>query len=244
MIIMEDVCFEYENKTKALNHVNLKIENSEFVFIIGDSGAGKSSIFKLITREQLATTGKVIVNKQDLSKISRKKLPFFKRKIGMVFQDFRLLDNMTIFDNVAFVLRVTGYSNNYIKQRVPRVLELVSLSHKADKMPHEISGGEQQRVAIARAIASNPPILIADEPTGNIDPDLSYQIMKILFDLNKYLKVTTIVVTHEHDMVRHFGKRIIKINKGQVEFDKIVNKDTETYDSANPAINKTLEVNI
>lgn len=227
MIVMEDVCFEYENKTKALNHINLKIENSEFVFIVGKSGAGKSSLFKLITREQIATTGRVIVDKQDLSKLNRKKIPFFRRKIGMVFQDFRLLDNMNIFDNVAFVLRVTGYSNKYIKQRVPRVLEMVSLSNKAKKFPREISGGEQQRVAIARAIASNPPILIADEPTGNIDPDLSYQIMKVLFDLNKYLQVTTIVVTHEHDIVRHFGKRVIGINKGKIEFDKIVEVENE-----------------
>ncbi len=227
MIILEDVCFEYENKTRALNHINLKIDKSEFVFIIGQSGAGKSTIFKLITREHVATTGRLLVEKQDISKLSRKKIPFFKRKIGMVFQDFRLINNMSIFDNVAFVLRVTGYSSKYIKQRVPRVLEMVSLSNKLNKFPYEISGGEQQRVAIARAIASNPPILIADEPTGNIDPELSYQIMKVLFDLNKYLKVTTIVVTHEHEMVRHFGKRVIGMSQGKIEFDKKIEVDDE-----------------
>lgn len=227
MISMDDVCFEYENKTRALNHINLKIENSEFVFIIGESGAGKSSLFKLITRERVATTGRVIVNKKDLSKLTRKQVPFFRRKIGMVFQDFRLLDNMNVFDNVAFVLRVTSYSNNYIKQRVPRVLEMVNLSSKAKKFPKELSGGEQQRVAIARAIASNPPILIADEPTGNIDPDMSYQIMGLLFDLNKYLQVTTIVITHEHNIVRHFGKRVIKIEKGKIKFDKIIEVENE-----------------
>ena len=215
MIVMEDVCFEYENKTRALNHINLKINKSEFVFIIGDSGAGKSSIFKLITREQIATTGRVIVNEQDLSKLNRKKIPFFRRKIGMVFQDFRLLDNMTIFDNVAFVLRVTGYSNNYIKQRVPRVLELVSLSNKADKMPHEISGGEQQRVAIARAIASNPPILIADEPTGNLDPITAGEIFKTLNEINAR-GTTVLVVTHAKDIVDSMGKRVIALDQGKV----------------------------
>lgn len=220
MICMKNVNLTYDNGTCAIKNLDLEINDGEFVFIIGQSGAGKSSIFKLLTREVVATDGLIVVNDQNLSRLKPKQIPYYKRTIGMIFQDFRLIPNMTVFDNVAFVLRVTNYSLRYIKKRVPAVLEMVDLLNEADKFPNELSGGEQQRVAIARSIASNPPILIADEPTGNIDPALSEKIVKLLYDINKYLGVTLIMVTHDHEIVNNFGGRVIKINDGQIEEDR------------------------
>ncbi len=222
MIYMEDVCFGYDNYNNVLENINLKVEDGEFVFIIGKSGAGKSSLFKLLSHEYKPTSGKLIVNGQDLSNLSRKQVPYYRRRIGMVFQDFRLINKMTVFNNVAFVLRVTNYSSRYIKKRVPDILKMVNLSDKANKYPHELSGGEQQRVAIARALASSPPILIADEPTGNIDPGLSHQLIKLLIDINKYLGVTVIIITHEHNLVKDFGKRVIEIENGRIKIDKLI----------------------
>ncbi len=222
MIDMQDVCFDYENGTHALDHVDLKVDSGEFLFVVGQSGAGKSSLLKLITRENVATQGKVIVNGYDLGALTKNEVPYFRRTMGMIFQDFRLIPTMTVFDNVAFVLRVTNHSNKYIKNRVPYVLHLVDLTDKAQKYPHEISGGEQQRVAIARALASDPPFIIADEPTGNVDPALSLQIVELLVDINRYCGTTIMLVTHEHELVRHFGGRVVSIENGQIAFDEVI----------------------
>lgn len=227
MISMKDVCFDYDNGTRALYNVNLNIENGEFVFVVGQSGAGKSSMLKLLTRENVATTGEVIINNYNLGNLNKKEIPYFRRTVGMVFQDFRLIPGMTVFDNVAFVLRVTNYSNKYISTRVPYVLDLVNLSDSANKFPSELSGGEQQRVAIARALAGDPPILIADEPTGNIDPELSLQIVELLVDINKYCGTTIVVVTHEHEIVRYFGGRVVSIENGQIAFDEVIGGEHE-----------------
>ncbi len=227
MISMKDVCFDYDNGTRALYNVNLNIENGEFVFVVGQSGAGKSSMLKLLTRENVATTGEVIINNYNLGSLSKKEIPYFRRTVGMVFQDFRLIPGMTVFDNVAFVLRVTNFSNKYISTRVPYVLDLVNLSDSANKYPSELSGGEQQRVAIARALAGDPPILIADEPTGNIDPELSLQIVELLVDINKYCGTTIVVVTHEHEIVRYFGGRVVSIEDGQIAFDEVIGGEHE-----------------
>ncbi len=228
MIHMEDVCFGYDLYHNVLDNINLNIEDGEFVFIIGKSGAGKSSLFKLLSHEYKPTSGKLIVNGQDLVNLPRKKVPFYRRSVGMVFQDFRLINKMTVFDNVAFVLRVTNHSTRYIKKRVPDVLSMVNLSNKADKYPGELSGGEQQRIAIARALASSPSLLIADEPTGNIDPELSQQLIKVLIDINKYLGVTIIVITHEHNLIKNFNKRVIEIENGTIKRDIIPTPEKDT----------------
>lgn len=227
MISMKNVCFDYCNGTRALHNINLNIEDGEFVFVVGQSGAGKSSMLKLLTRENVATTGDVVINNYNLGNLNKKKIPYFRRTVGMVFQDFRLIPGMTVFDNVAFVLRVTNYSNKYISTRVPYVLDLVNLSESADKFPGELSGGEQQRVAIARALAGDPPILIADEPTGNIDPELSLQIVELLIDINRYCGTTIVVVTHEHEIVRYFGGRVVSIENGQIAFDEVIGGEHE-----------------
>ncbi len=227
MIYMEDVCFGYDPYNDVLRDINLKVKKGEFFFIIGRSGSGKSSFFKLLSLEYRPSSGKLIVNGQNLVSLSRKKVPYYRRSVGMVFQDFRLINKMTVFDNVAFVLRVTNYSSRYIKKRVPDILDMVNLSGKANKYPTELSGGEQQRIAIARALASNPPILIADEPTGNIDPVMSYQIVKLLVDLNKYLGVTVIVITHEHNLVKDFGKRVVRIEDKTIKFDGVIKPQNE-----------------
>ena len=227
MIEMEDVCFGYDPYNNVLENINLKIKNGEFVFMIGKSGAGKSSIFKLLSHEYKPTSGSLIVNGYNLVSLSKKKVPYYRRNIGMVFQDFRLINNMTVFNNVAFVLRVTNYSTRYIKKRVPDVLKMVNLSSKANRFPNELSGGEQQRIAIARALASSPPLLIADEPTGNVDPILSYQIIKLLVEINKYLNVTILVITHEHNLIKDFGKRVVEIENGKIKYDKILEVENE-----------------
>lgn len=227
MISMKDVCFDYDNGTRALYNLNLNIENGEFVFVVGQSGAGKSSMLKLLTRENVATKGEVIINNYNLGNLNKKEIPYFRRTVGMVFQDFRLIPGMTVFDNVAFVLRVTNYSNKYISTRIPYVLDLVNLLDSANKFPSELSGGEQQRVAIARALVGDPPILIADEPTGNIDPELSLQIVELLVDINKYCGTTIVVVTHEHEIVRYFGGRVVSIEDGQIAFDEVIGGEHE-----------------
>lgn len=222
MIDLKNVNFSYENGVKALNNLSLHIDDGEFIFVVGQSGAGKSSLLKILTRENVAQSGQVYVNGFNLNRIKEDKLPFYRRSVGMIFQDFRLIPNMTVFDNVAFVLRVTNHSTRYLKNRVPYVLELVNLTDKANKYPNELSGGEQQRVAIARALASNPPFIIADEPTGNIDPALSFQIVELLIDINKFCKTTIMMVTHEHEMVRVFGGRVLGINNGKIDFDEVI----------------------
>ncbi len=227
MIQLQNVCFDYSNGTHALDNINIQIEAGEFVFVVGQSGAGKSSLLKLLTRENVATSGDVIVNDFNLSRLKMKEIPFYRRSLGMIFQDFRLIPTMTVFDNVAFVLRGTNHSNKYIRNRVPYVLHLVDLAEKARAYPNELSGGEQQRVAIARALASDPPIIIADEPTGNVDPALSLQIVELLVDINKYCKTTILMVTHEHELVRYFGGHVINIEHGQVAFDEVIGGEYE-----------------
>ena len=206
---------KYPNGTLALNDVSLRIADGEFVFIVGSSGAGKSTLIKLMLREERATSGVIKVNGKNLGKMPRYKIPKFRRSIGVVFQDFRLIPNMTAYDNVAFALRVTNVSNKEIKRKVPYMLSLVGLANKAKCKADELSGGEQQRVALARALVNSPSLIIADEPTGNIDPELSFEIVDLLNEINK-LGVTIVMVTHEHDLVQQFNRRVITIEKGEV----------------------------
>ena len=206
---------KYPNGTLALNDVSLRIADGEFVFIVGSSGAGKSTLIKLMLREERATSGVIKVNGKNLGKMPRYKIPKFRRSIGVVFQDFRLIPNMTAYDNVAFALRVTNVSSKEIKRKVPYMLSLVGLANKAKCKPDELSVGEQQRVALARALVNSPSLIIADEPTGNIDPELSFEIVDLLNEINK-LGVTIVMVTHEHDLVQQFNRRVITIEKGEV----------------------------
>lgn len=218
MIEFKGVHKVYENGVKALKDVNIRIDKGEFVFIVGESGAGKSTFLKLITREEVPTAGEVVVNGYNLSKLSRKQIPYMRRTMGVVFQDFRLINNMNVFDNVAFAMRVIGAPNREIHKRVPYVLQLVGLSDKMRSFPLELSGGEQQRVSLARALANNPSMIIADEPTGNVDPEMSFEIMELLNAVNR-LGTTVIVVTHAHDLVSRFDRRVIHISDGTVVSD-------------------------
>ena len=206
---------KYPNGTVALNDVSLRINDGEFVFIVGSSGAGKSTLIKLMLREETANSGIVKVNGRNLGKMPKYKIPKFRRSIGVVFQDFRLIPNMSAYDNVAFALRVTNVSSKEIKRKVPYMLSLVGLASKAKCKPNELSGGEQQRVALARALVNSPSLIIADKPTGNIDPELSYEIVDLLNEINK-LGVTIVMVTHEHDLVEQFNRRVITIEKGEI----------------------------
>ncbi|MGI5958613.1 MAG: cell division ATP-binding protein FtsE [Massiliimalia sp.] len=221
MIELSDVCLKYDNDTVAVDHMNLRVDDGEFVFIVGSSGAGKSSIIKLLLREKVASSGVVRVNGYNLNKIKARKIPEFRRTLGVVFQDFRLIPTLNVFDNVAFSLRVTNASTQYIRTRVPYILNLMGLEGKAKRFPHEISGGEQQRVALARALVNDPPLIIADEPTGNVDPELSYEIVDLLKGINE-CGTTIVMVTHEHDIVRHFGGRTVSIEHGKIVFDEMI----------------------
>ncbi|MEE1018506.1 MAG: cell division ATP-binding protein FtsE [Acutalibacteraceae bacterium] len=201
--------------THALNDVNIKIYKGEFVFVVGASGAGKSTFIKLIMREEKPNAGEVIVNGYKLSKIKNREVPYLRRTMGIVFQDFRIINTMNVFDNVAFTLRVVGASNREIRRKVANALSLVGLGDKARMFPMELSGGERQRVGLARALVNNPELIIADEPTGNVDPELSYEIVELLTEINR--RGTTIVmVTHEHQLVRDFNRRVIMLEKGQI----------------------------
>lgn len=224
MIKFTDVTKRYANGTEALRSFNLEIEKGEFVFVVGSSGAGKSTFIKLILREEKCTSGTIEVEGYDLTKIKRRQIPQFRRTLGVVFQDFRLIPTMTVYDNVAFALRVTNVSKRFIRKRVPYILGLVGLASKAKCYPEELSGGEQQRVALARALVNNPSMIIADEPTGNIDPELSYEIVELLTEINK-CGTTVVMVTHEHDLVSHFGRRVVTIDGGAVVSDNHVKKD-------------------
>ncbi len=218
MVELQNVTKKYDNGTVALRNVSLKIEKGEFVFIVGPSGAGKSTLLKLITREEICNSGRVEVNGYNLSRLKRRQIPRFRRSLGMVFQDFRLIPNMNVYDNVAFALRVTNVADRDIRKRVPYILGLVGLASKAKAMPEQLSGGEQQRVALARSLVNNPPLLIADEPTGNIDPQLSLEIVQLLMEINR-CGTTVLMVTHEHDLVSRFDKRVITIDHGTVSND-------------------------
>ncbi len=215
MIDFENVTKVYEAGNRALDGITLHIEDGEFVFLVGPSGSGKSTIIKLLTAELEPTSGSVTVNGYQLEKIKKRAIPAMRRTIGVIFQDFRLIENKTVFDNVAFAMRIVGASNREIKKRVPYVLDLVGLENRARRLPNELSGGEQQRVAIARALVNNPAMIIADEPTGNLDPARSYEIMMLLERINA-LGTTVMVVTHEKELVNRFTKRVIAIDEGRV----------------------------
>lgn len=221
MINLQNVSLKYDNDTTALNDISLNVDSGEFVFVVGSSGAGKSSLIKLLLREKVASSGMVSVSGVNVGRLKQNQIPFYRRKLGVVFQDFRLIPNMTVYDNVAFSLRVTDTSNKFIKNRVPYILNLMGLSEKAKRYPNEISGGEQQRVALARALVNDPPIIIADEPTGNIDPELSFEIVELLRGINS-CGTTILMVTHDHDLVREFGGRTINIAKGEITFDGVI----------------------
>lgn len=215
MIQFDDVYKNYPNGTNALNGVSFKIDDGEFVFIIGPSGAGKSTLIKLLLREEKQSSGKIIVNDFKLNKMKKSKVPMLRRSMGVVFQDFRLIDTMTVYENVAFAMRVIGCSNKMIRRRVPYVLGIVGLGHKSNNYPKELSGGEQQRVALARALVNNPKTIIADEPTGNVDPALAREIMELLIEINK-MGTTVMVITHDDALVDEFNKRVIALEKGQI----------------------------
>ncbi len=219
MIEFKNVSKTYDNGTAALRDVSITINDGEFVFIVGSSGAGKSTFLKIIMREQVPNSGTVTINNYNLNKIKKREIPKFRRTMGIVFQDFRLIPNMTVFDNVAFAMRVIGTKEKEIRKRVPYVLSLVGLTSKARQLPTQLSGGEQQRVALARALVNNAGIIIADEPTGNIDPEMSYEIVDLLNHINQNNGTTVVMVTHEHELVRRFNHRVITINQGQVVSD-------------------------
>lgn len=239
MIEFRNVSKVYNNGTEALHNINLSVEKGEFVFIVGSSGAGKSTFLKLVMCEERPNSGQIIVDGVDVTRIRKGKIPYIRRKMGIVFQDFRLIDHMTVYDNVAFAMRVVGASARSIRKRVPYILSLVGLQHKAKHYPTELSGGERQRVGLARALVNNPSMIIADEPTGNIDPALSFEIVDLLSEINRR-GTTVLMVTHEHSLVKHFHKRIIQIHSGEIVADTAEMQDTyappEHYASAAQAV--------
>lgn len=218
MIEFKNVSKLYDNNVKALSEVNINIESGEFVFLVGPSGAGKSTFIKMLIKEVDPTIGEIVVAGRKLSTITRRQIPYYRRKIGMVFQDFRLIPTLNVYENVAFAMRVVEASPKEIRKRVPMVLSLVGLSHKYKMFPNELSGGEQQRVALARAIVNNPSVLICDEPTGNLDPETAKEIMDLLEDINR-AGTTILMATHAKEIVDNMKKRVIAIEKGAVTRD-------------------------
>ena len=219
MIRLIDVYKEYDNGTKALKGVNLRIDDGEFVFLVGPSGSGKSTVIKLITAEIALTEGRVMVNGYNLNNITPRQVPYMRRTLGIIFQDFRLIEKKTVYENLSFAMRAVGASNREVRRRIPYVLKLVGLDQKADRYPGQLSGGEQQRVAIARALVNNPSMIIADEPTGNLDPQRSLEIMMLLERINE-LGTTVLVVTHEKNLVNRFDKRVVAIENGRIMSDR------------------------
>ncbi|MDR5585976.1 MULTISPECIES: cell division ATP-binding protein FtsE [Clostridium] len=219
MIEFKNISKIYDNNVKALSDVNIEINSGEFVFLVGPSGSGKSTFIKMILKEVEPTNGKITIGNKDLSAITRKQIPYYRRKIGMVFQDFRLIPNLNVYENVAFAMRVVEASPREIRRRVPMVLSLVGLSHKYKMFPNELSGGEQQRVSLARALVNNPSVLIADEPTGNLDPETAREIMELLDDINKS-GTTVLMATHAKDIVDYMKKRVIAIDRGEIVRDE------------------------
>lgn len=215
MVEIKNVYKRYSNGTTALDNVTIKVKDGEFAFVVGPSGSGKSTLLKLILKEEDATQGEVFVNGQDVSNMDRRQIPYFRRSIGIVFQDFRLLQNKTAYENVAFAMQITECLPKEIRRQVPWILGLVGLSKKAAALPSELSGGEQQRVALARALVNNPCLLIADEPTGNLDPETSWEIMGLLDEINKR-GTTVIIATHEKMIVDNMQKRVIALERGRV----------------------------
>lgn len=226
MIRFCNVSKVYPNGTHALNNIDLHIDDGEFVFIVGSSGSGKSTLLKLLMREETPTSGDVFIDDIKISSLARKNIPYLRRRMGIVFQDFRLIEKLNVFDNVAFAMRVTGASNKEVKKRVPHILGLVGLSDKKGSHPSELSGGEQQRVSLARALVNKPSIIIADEPTGNVDPAMSFEIVELLNEINKR-GTTVLMVTHEHDLVNHFNKRVVEIDGGGVVCDCFSRSDND-----------------
>lgn len=219
MIRLSHVKKVYDNGTEALHDVSFQIDDGEFVFMVGPSGSGKSTIIKLLTAEILPTSGRVQINGFNTNCLSRRQLPLLRRTIGVIFQDFRLIEKKTVYENLAFVMRAVGIGTKEINRRIPYVLDLVGLAGKEDRYPNELSGGEQQRVAIARALVNNPVMIIADEPTGNLDPARSYEIMMLLEQINN-LGTTVVVVTHEKTLVDRFQKRVISLDQGVIVADR------------------------
>ncbi len=224
MIEFKNVVKSYQKGQRVLDGLNLRIEDGEFVFIVGNSGAGKTTMMKLLLREEKADRGSLTVGDVDLNRITKFQVPKYRRKLGVVFQDFRLFPNMTVFENVAFAMRVIGTHRKVINRKVPHVLQIVNLEDKAKRFPRELSGGEQQRVALARALVNNPEIIIADEPTGNIDPELSREIMNMLVHVNQLGK-TVLVVTHETELVDMFHKRVVRLKDGRIASDTAAGGD-------------------
>ena len=219
MITLENVSKAYSTGAPALNNVSLKIEAGEFVFVVGDSGSGKSTLIKLLLRELLPTSGKIMVNDIDVASLRHKQIPKYRRKLGVVFQDYRLLKDRNVYENVAFAQRIVQTPSKEIKKNVPSILSTVGLAGKYKARPKQLSGGEQQRVALARALVNNPPILLADEPTGNLDPKNSWEIMKLLEEINER-GTTVLVVTHNREIVNAMKKRVITMNKGVIVNDE------------------------
>ncbi len=218
IIELKGVSKTYPTGTHALNDVNLTVKKGEFVFVVGSSGAGKSTFMKLLMREEKPSAGEIIVNGFKLNKLKHRQIPMLRRTMGIVFQDFRLIPNMNVYDNVAFSMHVVGASKQQIRKKVSHVLSVVGLSGKARSKPAELSGGEQQRVGLARALVNNPSLIIADEPTGNVDPNMSYEIVEMLTEINK-MGTTILMVTHEHQLVRDFKRRVIMLDNGRVVAD-------------------------
>ena len=219
MIRLENVSKSYNNGVHALRDINLTIEDGEFVYIIGPTGSGKSTLIKLLDGEEIPDQGRVLVNDVDVGKLRHSKVPFYRRSIGVVFQDFRLLPHLMIFENISFALEVIGMDRQQIRQRVREVLELVSLSEKAKAFPNQLSGGQQQRATIGRAIANHPKVLIADEPTGNLDPEMSKEVIELLEKINEKEKTTVLMVTHDKNLVDAFKKRTISLEEGYIVAD-------------------------
>ena len=218
MIRLSDVVKEYESGTTALKGISLRIEDGEFVFLVGPSGSGRRTIIKLLTGAIVPTSGQIAVNGFSLTNIAERQIPLLRRSVGVIFQDFRLIEKKTVYENLGFAMRAVGSSPREIKKRIPYVLELVGLEEKTDRYPNELSGGEQQRVAIARALINNPSTIIADEPTGNLDPARSLEIMRLLERINQ-LGTTMVVVTHEKDLVNQFKKRVVTLEQGAITSD-------------------------
>jgi cell division transport system ATP-binding protein len=227
MILLDRVSKSYNRRNIALERINLHVEPKEFVIIVGQSGAGKSTLFKLLTREEKPTSGKIIVGGIDYDKLRDKEVPLLRRKIGVVFQDFKLLLNKTVYENVAFALEIAGLPNREIKHTVPKVLDLVGLKGKENNYPLELSGGERQRVAIARAIVRQPKILIADEPTGNLDPKHAWDVIKVLEKINRF-GTTVLLTTHNQDIVNSLKRRVVTIKDGKIVSDRAVGQYKKT----------------
>ena len=240
MIEFRNVRKEYPNGFVALKDINFKITSGEFVFIIGASGSGKTTITKLLLKEEEVTKGRIIVDNSDLTKMPERKVPYYRRSLGYVFQDFRLFPNMTVYENIAFAMRVVGEPGSRIKKMVPAILETIGMRGKLRSYPKELSGGEQQRVALARAVVNRPDIIIADEPTGNLDPKMSLEIMESLERINNMGK-TVIVVTHEKALVDRFKKRVISIKNGHITNDQI--SGAYSYKKPEPENNNIVNIN-